>query len=177
MKAVPEGDGLADGFPGFDVDDFSRFVLVLTVGVQKAWRLLQLATLPEDGQRGHCAEGKQDAPDEVVREMCGQQRGRKQRSDDQACRLHREDQRHHHAAVVLARILAHYGRADRVVAADADTQNEAQSDQPEDIRRKRAGDGAHGQHQHFDAINALAAEHIGNAPEEQRSQRRCQQGR
>lgn len=90
--------------------------------------------------------------------------------------MHGKDERHHHATVVFSRVFAHDGRADRVVSADADAQDEAQPDEPQDIRGKGAGNRAGRQHQHLDSVNPLATKHVGHPAKEQRTQCCGEQG-
>jgi hypothetical protein len=52
-----------------------------------------------------------------------------------------------------------------VVAADAQAEGEAEDDQPPDIGRQRRGDRSGRKHQHLIAIDALAAQHVGDTSE------------
>ena len=135
-----------------------------------------MAACAVNSERGEGTEGNQDAPDDVVRKVCGEQRGGEQRADDETRGLHGEDERDEHAAIGLAGILAHDGGGDWVVAADADAEDEAEADEPPDVGREGACDGTGGEHQDFDPVDALAAEHIGDAAEEQRADRGGEQG-
>jgi hypothetical protein len=131
----------------------------------------------EHRHRRYGAECQQYAPGNVLRQSRPDERRRKDRADDQAGRLHREYQGHHHAAGALSGILGHNRRAHGVVAADADAEHGAKENQPPDARRQCRGHGADRQHQHLVAIDALAPEHIGDAAEQHRAERRCEQCR
>jgi hypothetical protein len=70
------------------------------------------------------------------------------------------------AAGLFTRVLAHDRGTDGVVAADADPKNEAEEDQPPDAGRQGGGNGAGGEDQDLIAIDALAAQHVGDAAEQ-----------
>jgi hypothetical protein len=106
----------------------------------------------------------------VVRKMRGEQRGGEERAEDESCGLHAEDHGDHHAARGFAGVFAHDDGGDGVVAADADAEDEAEADKPPDIGGEGAADGAGGEDEDFDAVDALAAHHVGDAAEEQRTE-------
>ena len=63
-----------------------------------------------------------------------QQQQRHQGTENEAERLHREHHGDHLAAIAAVGVLAHERRAERVVSADAEPEDEAESNEPEDVR-------------------------------------------
>src|ERR1700728_495958 len=82
----------------------------------------------EHSQRWYGAERQQEAPYQILRQAGGQKSRCQKRSDDEACSLHREHQRYHHAAALFAGKLAHQRGTDGVIAADANAENDAEPD-------------------------------------------------
>jgi hypothetical protein len=54
-----------------------------------------------------------------------------------------------------------------IVSADADAEDEAEADELPDVWREGAGDGASSEDEYFDAVDAFAAKHVGDADKEQ----------
>ena len=146
-------------------------------GHSEPWRLVDLAAQVEDRQAGYRAEAEQEAPGEVVGRARGQQDRGDQRADDQACALHGEHESDHLAAGRLAGVLAHDRRGDRVVAADADPEDDPADEQERVVRRERRGDGAEREDQHLIAVDLFAPEDVGDPAEHDRAHGRSQQGR
>ena len=124
---------------------------------------------PVHRERWDGPERNQNAPDDVVRDVGREQRGSEQRPDDQTGRLHREDQRHQHPPEGFAGVFAHDGGGHGVVAPDADSQDEMETNESPDARRKRAGDSSSSEDKNFHAVDALAPDHVGDAAEQQRT--------
>jgi hypothetical protein len=64
---------------------------------------------PVDSEGGQSAECDQDPPDDVVRQVGGEESSREKWANDQAGGLHGEDEADEHAAVGFAGVLAHDG--------------------------------------------------------------------
>jgi hypothetical protein len=101
-----------------------------------------------------------------MRQACREQNCCQSRADHQPCRLHGKHHRDQEAARLLPGVFAHDRGAHRIVAADADTEDEAEADEPPHIGRQRRGDGAGGEHQDLVTVDPLAAEHVGDAAEQ-----------
>ena len=59
----------------------------------------------------------------------------------------------------------------RIVAVDVESQDEPERDQPPEVRREGPGDRAGGEDEHLEVVDPLAAEHVGDAAEDQRAER------
>ena len=101
---------------------------------QEAGRLLEVTTLPIDSQGRQRAKAKQETPDQVVRHVGRKQGGGEKRPKNETGSLHGKDKCHEHATGGFAGVFAHDGGRHRIISADADAQNEAQSDEPPDVR-------------------------------------------
>jgi hypothetical protein len=83
----------------------------------------------DHGGGGHRAEGEQDPPRRIVAGPGAEQAQCDERPDDEPERLGSEHHPDQLAAVLAVGVLAHHHRADRVVTANAETEQEAESDQ------------------------------------------------
>src|SRR5580692_354663 len=77
----------------------------------------------------------------------------------------------------LAGVFTHNRCRHRIVAANADSKYETETDEPPDVRREGTGDGARSKNENFDAVDSFAAEHIRHTAKEQRTESRRQQSR
>jgi hypothetical protein len=138
---------------------------------------VNLAPQVEDGQPRHCAETEQDPPGEIVGDPRSEQDRGHQRADDQPGALHREHQADHPAPGLLAGVLAHDRRRHRVVAADADPEDDPADEQERVVRRECRREGPERQDQHLVPVDLLAPEDVGDPAEDDRADRGGQQRR
>ena len=121
----------------------------------EAGRLVDLTAQIEHGQARDGPEREQEPPDEVVRHTRGQQDRSEQGAEDQAEALHGEHEPDHAAARLLARVLAHDRGRDRVVAADADPEDDPAHDEERVAGREGGRDRADGEDEDLVAVIRL----------------------
>src|SRR3984885_5966243 len=93
--------------------------------------------------------------------------GGEERADDKAGCLHGKDEGDQQAAMGFAGVLAHDGGRNGVVAPNTDAEYEAESDEPPNVGGESGGYCSGRENQDFDAIDALAADHVGDTAKEQ----------
>ena len=142
-----------------------------------ARRFRHPAAQVDHGGGGHRAEREQDPPGHVIAGPRAEQGQRDQRPDDQPEGLGAEHHPDQLAAVLPVRVLADHDRADRVVAADTEPEQETEPDQhrerPGQRRAQRPGDHEHGDQ----PVHPLAADHVRVPAEHHRAQERGRQHR
>ncbi len=126
-------------------------------GSQKPRSLFEVAAGPIDSERGDRTKSEKNSPNERVREMGSEQCRCEERTEDQPDGLHGEHECDQHATRVFSGILGHNRGRDRVVTADSDTKDEPKSDEPPDVRRKRAPQGSGRKYQDLEAVDTLAS--------------------
>ena len=129
-------------------------------------------TRPGPGQRRSASRIRQTVSSDMPEPE--QDRG-EQRAEDQARALHGEHEPDHPAAGPLARVLAHDRGRHRVVAADADPEDDPADEQEYVVGREGRGDGPDGEDQHLVAVDPFPAEHVGDPAENDRAESRGEQ--
>ena len=157
--------------PAGEVGYLARRLLRLALHLDLiAGRLRHPAAQVDHRSGGHRTEAEQDPPRQIVAHSGTQQRQRDQRSDDEPERLGREHHPDQLAAVLPVGVLAHQHRADRIVTADAEAEQEAERDQHPVRGRQRRPQRAHDHDRGDHPVHALTAGHIGEAPEHERAE-------
>src|SRR6202012_4852405 len=100
----------------------------------------QLAPQPDRDGRRNGAEAEQQAPGERGTEATAEEGEGEQRADDQPDRLGGEDEADLPAAGAVVRVLADKHAADRVIAADAEAEQETEGGQHYQRRGERRAD-------------------------------------
>jgi hypothetical protein len=132
-----------------------------------AWAVRHPAPQVDHRGRRDRAQPEQHPPGDVVAGSGSEQGKRDQRSDDQAERLGGEHEPDQFAPVLAVGVLGHDDGAYRVVAADAEPEQEAEADQDPVGRRDSGSQRRHHHDRRYQPVHVLPADQVGDSPEDE----------